>query len=126
MELNRIFEFFGQVYQKADVKAVFGEPQTIGKRVIIPVAQIGYGLGLGWGEGRKPGTEEGEAETGGGGGGGGGGHASPIAVLEVSETDTRVIPIVNSTRIAMAAILTGAWCIFWITRTIRVFRRRGV
>lgn len=125
MELNRLFDFLEQIYHKADVKAAFGDPHTIGERTIIPVARVGYGLGLGFGEGEKPGGEEGEVEaTGAGGGGGGGGMATPIAVVEVTDEETRVIPIVDSTKMALAGIFMAAWNLFWITRTIRVLKGR--
>jgi len=123
MELNRLFDFFEQIYRKADVKAAFGEPKTVGQKTIIPVARVGYGLGLGFGEGERPG-EEGEAEAGAGGGGGGGGTATPVAVVEVTDETTRVIPIVDSTKIALAGMFCAAWNLFWITRTIRVLKAR--
>lgn len=133
MELNRLFDFLEQIYQKANVKTAFGEPQTIGERTIIPVARVGYGLGLGFGEGEKPAEpfgspqdrEEGEVEAAGaGGGGGGGGMAAPIAVVEVTDEETKVIPITDSTKIVLAGIFLAAWNIFWITRTIRVLKGR--
>ncbi len=125
MELNRFFDFLEQIYQKANVKATFGELQTIGEKTIIPVARVAYGLGLGFGEGEKPGEEEGQVEaTGAGGGGGGGGVATPIAVVEVTDEETQVIPIVDTTKVALAGIFMAAWNLFWITRTIRVLKGR--
>jgi len=126
MELNRLFDFLEQIYDRADVKAAFGEPQIVGDRTIIPVARIGYGVGLGFGEGERPADEEGEVEgVGAGGGGAGGGMATPIAVLEVTGEDTKVVPIVDSTKLALAGILMTAWTIFWIGRTVRLFRNCG-
>lgn len=124
MELNRLFDFFEQIYRKSDVKAAFGEPKTVGPRTIIPVARVGYGLGLGFGEGERPDEEGDEAEASAGGGGGGGGVATPIAVVEVTEEATKVIPIVDSTKIALAGMFCAAWNLFWIARTIRVLKAR--
>jgi uncharacterized spore protein YtfJ len=125
VELNRLFDFLERIYQRADVKAAFGEPQTIGDRTIIPVARVSYALGLGFGKGERPAEQADEVEaSGAGAGGGGGGMATPIAVLEVTDEDTKVIPIVDSTRLALAGILMAAWNIFWIARTIRVLRER--
>ena len=122
MELNRLFDFLEQVHEKADVKAAFGEPETVGERTIIPVARVGYGLGLGFGEGERPSGEEVEAPS--GGGGGGGGVATPIAVVEVTDEQTKVIPIIDSTKLALASLLTFAWNLFWITRTVRILKGR--
>lgn len=124
MELNRFFDFFEQIYQKANVKAAFGEPETIGEKTIIPVARVGYGLGLGLGEGEAPAGEEGEAGPSAdvGGGGGGGGAATPIAVVEVTDEETKVIPIVDSTKVALAGILMASWNLFWIIGAIRALK----
>jgi uncharacterized spore protein YtfJ len=123
MELNRFFDFLEQTYEKADVKAAFGEPQTLGEKSIIPVARIGYGVGLGFGEGGTAAEEEGETEASGtGGGGGGGGMATPLAVIEVTDLETKVIPITDTSKLALAGILMAAWNVFWIARTIRAFR----
>jgi len=121
MQLNRLFDFFEQIYQKADVKAAFGEPETIGQRTIIPVARVGYGLGLGFGEGERPSEEEAEAGC---GGGGGGTAATPIAVVEVTGEGTQVIPIVDWTKLALAGLATFAWNLFWINRILRILKGR--
>lgn len=125
MELNRLFDFMEQVYQGIDVKAVFGNPEHINEKTLIPVARICYALGLGFGEGNRPAEEEVEdVPSGSGSGGGGGGLATPIAVVEVTEKETKVIPIIDSTKLALAGMLMVAWNLFWITRTIRVFKSR--
>jgi uncharacterized spore protein YtfJ len=126
MELNRLFDFLEQIYEKANVRAAFGEPGTVEGRTVIPVARVWYGLGLGFGEGEGPAPADEEAEAAGSGaGGGGGGLAVPIAVVEVAEGQTRIIPITDSTKVAVAGILLAAWNLFWITRTIRVLKGRG-
>lgn len=119
MELEKLFETIESLKEKASVKAVFGEPEAIGERTIIPIAQVGYGFGMGFGEGKAPEEEEGEeAPTGRGGGGGGGATAKPIAVLEVTPETTKVIPIFDSTKIALAGILLLVWAVFLFTRTL--------
>lgn len=122
MQLNRLFDFLEQVHQKANVRAAFGEPETIGERTIIPVARVSYGVGLGFGEGERPSEEE--VEAGSRGGGGGGGNTTPIAVVEVTDKQTKVLPIVDSTKLAVASLLTFAWSLFWITRTFRILKGR--
>ena len=124
MELNRLFDFVEQIYRKADVGAAFGEPQTVGDKTIIPVARVGYGLGVGFGEGEMPSGAEAPEAPGAGGGGGGGGMATPMAAVELSDGEVNVVPIVDSTRIALAGILLVAWSVYWIGKTIRVLKGR--
>lgn len=123
MELNRLFDFLEQMYRRADVKAAFGEPQSIGDKTIIPVARVGFGVGLGFSEGERPAEEPGDIEAAGAGGGGAGGAmTTPVALLQVTSEDTKVIAIVDSTKLALAGILMIAWNLFWIARTIRFLK----
>ncbi|MFQ6014266.1 MAG: GerW family sporulation protein [Anaerolineae bacterium] len=119
MELERLFDLFQEMKDKASVKAVFGKPEVVGEKTIITVAQVAYGFGLGFGEGREePTAEEGEASSGRGGGGGGGLRARPVAVLEITPEETRVVPVVDGGRIAMAGMALGAWFLFLLARTV--------
>jgi len=114
--LNRI----GQMHERAAVKTVFGEPYQVNGRTIIPVAKVSYGFGFGAGRGNA--KINGANESGGGGeGGGGGGRVSvrPVAVVEMSGTETRLKPIVDVTRLAIAGMALLAWNAFWITYTVR-------
>jgi uncharacterized spore protein YtfJ len=122
--LEEILTRMGQVQERASVKTVFGEPYQVNGRTVVPVAKFSYGYGFGGGRGeRKPG----DAEPGGGGSGvGGGGRVSvrPIAVLEMSGSETTVKPIVDVTRLAIAGMALVAWNVFWITYTVRRVRGR--
>lgn len=114
--LNRI----GQMHERAAVKTVFGEPYQVDGRTVIPVAKVCYAFGVGAGRGNA--KINGGTESGGGGeGGGGGGGVSvrPVAVLELSGTETRLKPIVDVTRVAIAGMALLAWNVFWITYTVR-------
>lgn len=91
----------------AQVNTVFGEPRVIGSKTIIPIATSGIGFGAGSGKSKSETEEAGEQECGGGGGGGG---AKPLAVLEVTEHETRVIPIIDMTKVIFASI-----CVFGCT-----------
>jgi uncharacterized spore protein YtfJ len=109
----------------ARVELVYGEERRIGQKTIIPVAAVAYAFGGGGGGGAGSGpahnghSEDG-AGVGGGGGGGGSVRVSPVGVLEVTEDQTRLVPIIDWTRIITTALTAfGAWMIF---RTI--FRRR--
>ena len=119
MELDKLFETLEELKEKASVKAAFGEPETVGEKTIIPIARVGYGFGMGFGEGKAPEEEEGkEAPTGRGGGGGGGVSAQPLAVLEVTPETTKLIPVLDWTRIALAAACLAGWNAFWISRAL--------
>jgi len=109
--LNRI----GQVNERASVRTVFGEPLQIDGRTIIPVAKVQYGFGFGVGRSKEK-QQEGAGE---GGGGGAGVSISPVAVLEIAGQETKVKPVVDVTRLALAGMLLAAWNVLWITYTIR-------
>lgn len=97
---------FEPLTRSASVKSVYGEAISANGKTIIPVARVAYGFG--GGRGRKPdesNPKEGE-------GGGGGVYAVPVGVLEVSETETRFIPLSDKRRLAGAALIgfcMGAW-----------------
>jgi len=95
----------------ADVKVVYGEPQVIEGRTIIPVAVAAYGFGAGSGGG-KQGT---------GGGGGGGVSVRPIGCIEITAERTRFIPIVDVNRLATLGVIALALVLFWFRGP---FRRR--
>lgn len=100
----------------ASVDRVFGAPVRRGEYTLIPAAEVvaGLGFGIGFGGGEGPVTEDdrptGEG-SGGGGGGGGRTFARPVAVVIVGPEGVRVEPIVDPTKIALAA-LTAAGFVF--------------
>jgi uncharacterized spore protein YtfJ len=98
------------------VDMVYGVPIEHGDTLIIPCSEsltvLGMGAGSGYGRGpTKPGeagnenaeTSEGEG-AGGGGGGGGRTFARPVAVIVASPEGVRVEPIVDVTKLALAAL----------------------
>ena len=91
----------------ANVKVVYGEPQVLEGKTIIPVAVASYGFGAGTGEQ--------------GSGGGGGLRVKPIGCLEITPERTRFVPIVDATRLAMMGIMASV-CIVWMLT--RAFRKR--
>jgi uncharacterized spore protein YtfJ len=90
------------ILSQANVKAVYGEPIAAHGKTVIPVAKIMYGYGAGAGTG---GVGDSSAR-GEGGGGGGGVRAMPVGVIEVSDQQTRFVPITGRKRLA-AAVLAG-------------------
>jgi len=90
-----------------DVSKVYGEPIRQGESLLIPAAEIlsvaGFGMGSGGGEQSGPG---GRPRRGAGGGGGGGGRTltRAVAVIVASPGGVEVKPIVDVTKIALAAL----------------------
>ena len=102
----RMESMFEPLTRSASVKSVYGEAISANGKTIIPVARVAYGFG--GGRGRK----QDEANPKEGEGGGGGVYAVPVGVLEVSETETRFIPLSDKRRLAGAALIgfcVGAW-----------------
>ena len=123
----------GRIPSIANAEAVVGPVQTENGRIAIPLASISAGFGVGLGSGHSEGGEADDGADdgppspggmGGGGGGGGGATARPVAVIEMTESELHVHQVVDSTRIAVASLALAGWCVFWVARTIRAFRRR--
>jgi len=113
--IDRLFGTFDDLKKSAQVSAVFGQPQTIGERTIIPIARVSYGFGLGFGEDIP---QDKEKQTDSGAGGGGWVRARPIGVLVITPEETRVESIVDKGRIALATGVFTAWAVFLITRAL--------
>ena len=98
------------------MNAVFGPPQEVAGKTVIPIAQVGYGFGLGFGEGERAGEGKEKGEKDSGAGGGGGASVRPLAVLEVGPEGLRLLPVIDHTRVIIAGILFAAWAFFWGSR----------
>jgi uncharacterized spore protein YtfJ len=104
----------------ADVSSAYGEPVQSGDNLIIPAAEVlaslGFGIGAGFGRNSK--TDESQA---GGSGGGGGGRvfSRPVAVVIASPEGVRVEPVVDVTKIALAALTAGGFMLATLARMSR-------
>ena len=106
-------ELMGRLFDAARPEAVYGEPVTQGEYTVITASEITVGMGYGYGggggtgpagEGQETESAQGEAMGyGAGGGGGGSTSARPVAVVEIGPNGVRVEPIVDPTKIALAA-----------------------
>lgn len=111
--VRRATDAFARLVDVGNVDRVYGKPIQKGDTTLIPAAEIlaigGFGVGAGSGSG----PARGGAQRGGGGGGGGGGRtlARAVAVIVASPEGVRVQPIVDVTKIALAA-LTAAGFVF--------------
>ncbi len=91
----------------ADVRVVYGEPIQHEDTMIIPTAEVLCGLGFGVGSGSGTSTDNPEKPAQGSGSGGGGGGrilSRPVAVVVASPEGVRVEPVVDVTKIALAAL----------------------
>jgi uncharacterized spore protein YtfJ len=92
----------------ADVSVVYGEPIQHEDTLIIPTAEVlcGLGFGLGRGSGTSAAQLADNPSVGTGMGGGGGGRvlSRPVAVVVASPEGVRVEPVVDITKIALAAL----------------------
>jgi uncharacterized spore protein YtfJ len=99
------------VLGQANVKAIYGEPISAHEKTIIPVAKIMYGYGAGAGTGGVGNT----STRGEGGGGGGGVRAVPVGVIEVSNAQTRFVPIADRKKLT-GVLLAGVGLGMWLAR----------
>ena len=90
------------ILSQANVKAIYGEPIAAHGKTVIPVAKIMYGYGAGAGTG---GVGDSRAR-GEGGGGGGAVRAIPVGVIEISDQQTRFVPITTRKKLT-GAVLAG-------------------
>ena len=96
------------ILTQANVKAVYGEPIVAQGKTVVPVAKIVYGYGAGAG---SAGVRDSKAQ-GEGGGGGGGARAIPIGVIEISDQQTRFVPISDRKKLTGAVVVgigLGMW-----------------
>ncbi|MBI5651053.1 MAG: hypothetical protein HZC40_11515 [Chloroflexi bacterium] len=105
----------------AKVDAVYAAPIVNGDVIVIPSAEVLTGFAFGFGMG---GGKDQVANVGGGSGGGGGGRsfARPVAAIVVTPNGVRVKPIVDATKIALAALTAFG---FMFAMIARMSRRRA-
>jgi uncharacterized spore protein YtfJ len=99
-----------KLYVAAQPGAVFAPPVVAGAYTIITASEVAAGGGFGFGAGSGPAqigqqapTPPSEPVT----AGGGGSRGRPVAAIIISADGVKVQPIVDATKIALAAI--AAW-----------------
>ncbi len=113
--IDAVENTLAQFLDTANVNRVYGAPIRRGDVTIIPAAEllVGLGFGAGAGSGTSPEQEgDGTGVSGGSGGGGGGGGRTlsrPVAVVIISPDGVRVEPVVDTTKVALAAITAGGF-----------------
>lgn len=108
------------------IERVFGKPEQVNGKTILPVATVSWSGGMGFGRAEDPGKETPSQERRAHGGGGGGKvKVRPVALVEITAAETRIVPIIDRTRIILAGMLLVAWNVFWAAYTVRrILRRR--
>lgn len=106
-------ELLDKLFAAAQPGAVFSAPVVAGDYTIITASEIstggGFGSGKGFGPASRPTGEtpaKPDATIGGGSGMGGGGGASgrPLAAIIIGPDGVRVQPVVDATKIGLAAL----------------------
>lgn len=104
----------------ADVAAVYGELIEHDDIVILPTAEVlsvaGFGVGSGFAS-----EESDEKQISGGGGGGGGGIvlSRPVAIVVSSPGGVYIEPVVDVTKIALAALTAAGFMVGMVSRMLR-------
>jgi len=100
---DEIRDVVDQLTESGNARTVYGDPVEREGRTVVPVARIGYGFGGGFGQG------DGELDEGGSGGGIGAGlSARPVGALEVTDHETRFVPVADRRR---QAALVGTFLV---------------
>jgi uncharacterized spore protein YtfJ len=125
-----------KMFAAAKPGAVFGQPVDAGGYTLITASEVTSGGGFGVGMGRGPAPRDsgqpspveaappfgGQSVGGGGFGGGGGSMGRPVAVIAVGPNGVTVRPVVDVTKVALAA-LTASLAMLRLRRAMR--RARG-
>lgn len=121
----------------ADVDAIYGKPIKSGDMLIIPTAEVLCGMGFGFGtggfEGEKSQEEKADAPgeenappsgKGYGSGGGGGGYtfSRPVALVIATPNGVQVEPILDRTKILLAALTTAGFMFGMISGMMKLRR----
>ena len=119
--LNLIEDTMDKFIATADVEKVYGKPIENGDTLIVPTAEIlcGMGFGVGSGSGDQMDDEVGNRGEGGGGGGGGRVLSRPVAVIIASPEGVRIEPVIDPTKIALAALTAAGFMLSMLFRMMR-------
>ena len=114
-EITETTEVISQIPDIATANAVVGRTEERQGRLAIPLVSVSAAYGIGFGFNSNSHDKS---------GGAGRGSARPVAVVELTDSELKVHQVVDSTRITITSLALAAWCVFWITRTIRAFKRK--
>lgn len=104
---DRFTSIISKLQESASVKSVYGDPIESNGKTVIPVSKIIYGFGGGYGSDSdsEDQTAEDEDSVSTGAGMGGGVSATPTGVVEITDSQTRFIPIGSNRKLAAVALV---------------------
>lgn len=120
MAIDMVQDTLDDFLATADVSRVYGAPIENEDTLIIPTAEIVAGMGFGAGYGMGPDSNNETTGLGGGGGGGGRVFARPVAVIVSTPEGVRVDPVIDPTKIALAAFTTFGFVIATLFKMVRM------
>ncbi|MEE9215851.1 MAG: spore germination protein GerW family protein [Anaerolineales bacterium] len=113
-------ETLSKLIDAADVTKVYGRPIKQGDVTVVPASEnltlMGFGVGAG---GETDTSENGGVGAGGGGGGGGRTLSRPVAIIVVTPEGAYVEPVMDPTKVAMAAITAAGFMFGMMLRMVR-------
>jgi uncharacterized spore protein YtfJ len=121
-----------KLWGAAHVSAVFSEPVVSGAYTVITASEVMAGGGFGFGRGTssaesEPAEHDGQPRAGGGsgsgGGGGGGSGGRPVAAIVIGPDGVKVRPIVDVTKVALAAMTAWGSIALMMMRMARARKR---
>ena len=117
--LDELGDFSKRLFEAAHLQSVFGEAIEKGEYTVIPAAEVvsaggvGYGFASGAGgrvarASKEMGGADLDSDRAGGGGGGAGGtsRGRPVAAINIGPEGVWVQPIVDVTKLGLAALTT--------------------
>ena len=114
------------IFAAARPGLVYGEPLQDGDRTVITASEVVAGGGFGFGRGMGATPEQAASATngagaggGGGGGGGGGSSARPVAIIVCGPDGVQVKPVLDVTKIALAALTAAGVALPMLARILR-------
>lgn len=102
--IDMVQETLETFLDNADVNRVYAEPVEHEGNLIIPAAEVVSAVGFGAGYGSGGPLDEDTCGSGGGGGGGGKTFARPVAVIISDKDGVRIEPVIDPTKVALAAL----------------------
>jgi uncharacterized spore protein YtfJ len=130
--MSAVMDKTDRLFDTARPEAVFAEPVTVEGRTIISAAEVMVFAGFGGGGGFGPasagedGAPAGASEGAGlGAGVGGAAYSRPVAVIIIDKNGARVEPVVDATKLGLAALTVFGSLLFLLGRMARMARRMG-
>jgi uncharacterized spore protein YtfJ len=101
---ERVQSIVENLQSSASVKTVYGEPIKAEGKTVVPVAKVAYGFGMCSCGKKEEENKETEKDHQACGGGAAGLIIRPAGVLEITQTETRFIPIGMGRKLAGALV----------------------